>query len=117
MRTRYRSIGTGDVAPRGNIDPLINIAFMLSQPVDPSGVMADDRTFAGISEFQAILASNTPQLLKNLAEQLAVYSTGREIAFSDRDDIAAIVQRTQSHGGGVRTLVHELVRSHLFQTK
>jgi hypothetical protein len=66
-------------------------------------------------EFQTLLAADKPQLLKNLAQQFAIYSTGRDLAFSDRDEIAGIVARTETQGGGIRTLLHELVQSRLFQ--
>ncbi len=51
-RARYRSLGTGDPAPRGTIDPFIGIGFKLGPKVDPSGVLPDGRTFAGFAEFQ-----------------------------------------------------------------
>lgn len=86
-------------------------------PVDASGVLPDERTFSGIREFQTLLAADKPQLLKNLTQQLAIYSTGRDLAFSDRDEIAAIVARTHKQGGGLRTLIHELTASALFQTR
>jgi hypothetical protein len=117
LRTRYRSIGEGDPAPRGLIDPFIGIGFKLGPAVDASGVLLDERRFSGIAEFQAILAADSKRLLKNFAEQIAIYSTGRDIAFSDRDQISAIIERTQKKGGGVRTLIHEVVQSQLFQTK
>ena len=116
-RTRYRSIGEGDAAPRGGIDPFIGISFKLGPPVDASGALPDDRKFADIREFQKLAAADSPLLLKNLAQQLTVYATGRELAFSDRDQIAALVARTQKQGGGVRTLIHELTQSQLFQTR
>lgn len=117
FRTRYRSIGEGLPAERGAIDPFINIGFKLGPEVDPSGIMADQRTFRDIREFQELLAADPKPLLQNLAQQLTVYSTGRAIAFSDRDALAVIVSRAQHRGGGVRTLIHELVQSPLFQTK
>jgi hypothetical protein len=117
LRTRYRSIGEGDPAPRGLIDPFIGIGFKLGPAVDASGLLLDERRFSGITEFQAILAADSKRLLKNFAEQIAIYSTGRDIAFSDRDQISAIIERTQKKGGGVRTLIHEVVQSQLFQTK
>ena len=116
QRTRYRSIGAGDKAPRGSIDPFIGIGFKLGPAVDPSGAMADGRPFAGIAEFESLLAADPGRLLRNLAEQFARYSTGREVAFSDRDDVAGLVARTQKQGGGIRALIHELVQSSLFQT-
>ena len=117
FRARYRSIGEGDPAPRGLIDPFIGIGFKLGPPVDASGALADERKFKNIAELQALLAADAPRLLKNLAQQFTIYATGRDVSFSDRDELAALVERTQKKGGGLRTLLHELVRSNLFQTK
>jgi len=114
QRDRYRSIGEGLDAPRGKIDPFIGIQFKLGPKVDPSGALPDGRKFKEISEFQVLLAAEPQRLLKNLAEQLCIYSTGRPIGFGDRAEIAALVDRTQKKGGGVRTLIHELVQSKLF---
>jgi hypothetical protein len=116
QRTRYRSIGTGDKAPRGAIDPFIGIGFKLGPAVDASGTLPDGRLFAGIAEFQNLLAADRARLLKNLAEQFVRYSIGREVEFSDRDEIAGIVDRTMKQGGGIRTLLHEVVQSGLFRT-
>ena len=117
FRDRYRSLGEGDPAERGSIDPFIGIGFKLGPPVDSSGELPDDRTFADVRELQQLLAGESTLLLKNLARQLAVYSTGREISFSDRDELAAMVARTEKNGGGIRTLIHELVQSELFRTR
>ena len=116
-RTRYRSMGEGEPAPRGGIDPFIGIKFTLGPNVDASGVLPDERKFADIREFQTLAAANSELLLKNLAQQFAIYATGRDLAFSDRDPIAALIASTQKQGGGVRTLIHELTQSQLFQTR
>ena len=116
-RTRYRSIGKGDPAERGIIDPFINIGFKLGPAVDPSGSLSDGRKFAGIVEMQTLLASHPELLLKNLTRQFAIYGTGRPIGFGDRDSIDGIVGKTLKQGGGVRTLLHELVESELFQAR
>ena len=117
FRARYRSIGEGDPAPRGSIDPFIGISFKLGPAVDSSGVLPDGRAFQDIVQFQTLMAADTPRLLKNLAEQLAIYGTGRDVAFGDRDQVAAIVAGTQQQGGGLRTLIHQLVQSRFFQTR
>ena len=117
FRTRYRSIGAGDKAPRGSIDPFIGISFKLGPNVDASGVLPDGRTFSGINEFQDLLAADSGLLLKNLARQFAIYGTGRNVSFSDREPLAVIVANTQKKGGGVRTLIHELTQSQLFQSR
>ena len=85
--------------------------------VDPSGIFPDGRTYKNISEFQTIVSADTGCLLKNMAEQFAVYGVGRGLFFSDRDQIASIVTKTQTQGGGIRTLLHELVKSGLFQNR
>jgi hypothetical protein len=115
-RTRYRSLGMGDPAPRGNIDPFIGIGFRLGPKVDSSGVTTDGKRFSGTIEFQAILAADRDALLTNLAKQLSLYAVGRGASFADRDELAAIVARTNKAGGGIRTLIHEIVQSPLFQS-
>ncbi len=116
-RARYRSLGIGDPAPRGNIDPFIGIGFKLGPKVDSSGVLPDGRKFTGVTEFQTLLAADRGVLLTNLAKQFAVYATGRGVSFADRDEIATVVAATDTNGGGVRTLVHDLVQSRLFRTR
>jgi len=116
-RTRYRSLGEGDPAPRGSIDPIIGISFKLGPQVDPSGALPDGCKFKDIRELESALATKPELLLRNLAQQLAIYATGRDLAFGDREQITAIVSRTQAHGGGVRTLLHELIQSELFHTR
>ncbi len=117
FRDRYRSIGVGDPAPRGNIDPRIRIGFKLGPKVDASGQLPDERTFAGIADFKALIATDERALLHNLAKQFLIYSTGRDIAFSDRAALDDIVSRTEKRGGGIRTLLHQVVASPLFLTR
>ncbi len=114
QRSRYRSIGDGDSAPRGSIDPFIGISFKLGQPVDSTGILPDERTFQDVLEFQSLVAVDTTQLLRNLAQRLLVYSTGRDTIFSDRDGLAAVVATTKQRGGGLRTMIQEVIRSELF---
>ena len=116
-RTRYRSLGTGDPAPRGNIDPFIGIGFKLGPNVDSSGALPDGRKFGNLVEFQNLLAADKDFLLANLTKQLTVYATGRGVSFGDRDEIATMVRQANQHGGGIRTALHELIESPLFRTK
>jgi hypothetical protein len=117
FRDRYRSIGEGSRAPRGSIDRFIRIKFKLGPPVDSSGQMPDAQRFANIQEFQEIIAADSERLLTNLARRLSTYSLGREPAFCDREPIAKIVANTEAQGGGIRTLIHELVQSRLFRLR
>ena len=117
QRDRYRSIGEGDPAPRGSIDPRIAISFKLGPKVDASGQLPDERKFTGIADFKTLLAADKHQLLHNLAKQLTIYATGRDIAFSDRAALDDVIARAEKQGGGIRTLLHEIALSSLFQTR
>ena len=114
FRTRYRSIGEGDPAQRGPIDPMIGISFKLGKSVDTSGELNDGRAFKGIRQYQSLLAADSTRLLNNLAKQFVVYSTGQAVRFSDRPVISEIIRRTNAKNGGIRTVLHELVGSPLF---
>lgn len=117
FRTRYRSIGAGDPAPRGPIDPFIPISFKLGPKVDCAGALPDGRTFKDIGEFQDILAADSSRLLTNLARQFAVYGLGRGLSHADRAQIDAIVSHSEKSGGGIRTLIGEFVQSPLFASR
>jgi copper chaperone CopZ len=114
LRSRYRSIGEGDPAERGLIDPFIGISFKLGQPVETAGQLADGRAFKDITQYQSLIAADSTRLLRNLAQQFTVYSTGHTVRFSDRPALEEIVRRTQAQGGGIRTLLHEVIGSPLF---
>lgn len=119
-RTWYRATqdGTGKQPPRSKVFERLDIhgGFRIGPEVDPSGTLLDGRDFRNVREFQGLVASNKSQLLTNMARQFLIYGTGRDIAFADRDAVAQIVTRTAEAGGGLRTLICEIVGSKLFQT-
>jgi hypothetical protein len=114
QRSRYRSIGEGDPAERGAIDPFIGISFKLGPAVDASGEILNGRTFTDIDTFLDHAAAEEEQLLINLARQLTIYASGRPVRFSDRDTLDALIDRTRKQSGGIRCLIHELIQSPLF---
>ena len=91
--------------------------FHYALPVDASGKFADGRAFNGVREFKQLLLSDETQVARNLARQLVVYATGAPVRFSDRTAVERILDRAATSGYGVRTLVHEVVRSGLFLEK
>ncbi|MBL6725117.1 MAG: DUF1592 domain-containing protein [Rubripirellula sp.] len=113
-RDRYRSIGEGDQAERGNIDPMIGISFRLGKEVETHGELKDGESFNDITDYQKIVASDVNLLTQNLAKQLLTYATGRPIRFSERAELEKIVTQTIARGAGVRTLIEEIIQSPLF---
>jgi hypothetical protein len=118
QRDRYRLVAesSGDPAPRGSIDPFIGISFKLGPRVDTTGETTSGETFADIRDLQQLLASKPEVLLRSLARNLLVYSTGREVRFTDRPALQSILEKTGPNHG-VRTLIHEIIQSPLFQTR
>ncbi len=103
-RTRYRAVKDGG-------------GYKLGLAVDPSGELLDGRSFENVREFQNLVAQEPNLLLENMARQFLVYSTGRDVAFVDRDAVGQIVSRTAAQGGGLRTLIREIVQSEYFRTR
>jgi hypothetical protein len=87
------------------------------KPVDPSDLLADGRKFQNIDELKALLLEDKDQLARALTEKLLTYATGGAPKSSDGPEVEAIVGRIRPKDYGLRTLVHEIVQSKLFQHK
>jgi hypothetical protein len=115
-RNRYRSTVEGDPV-EGSGHNGINFHFRLGLPVDASGELSDGRKFSDVRQLKQELLTDPEQLARNLAGQLIVYATGAPVQFSDRPQMARILARSKPGGYGVRSLIHEIVRSELFLNK
>ncbi|MBM3966539.1 MAG: DUF1585 domain-containing protein [Planctomycetes bacterium] len=73
--------------------------------------------FSDIQSYRQILLRDERQIVKSLAEQFAIYTTGAAISFADRAEIERIVDDVQANGSGIRTLLHRVVSSKLFTQK
>jgi len=92
-------------------------AFHDGPPVDPTGQLPDGRKFTDIRDLERLLLTDERQIARNLAQQLIVYATGAAVSFGDRPAVERILDAAQPSGYGVRSLVHEIVQSELFQDK
>ena len=116
FRTRYRSLGFGDLAERTLYGRAI-FEYRDGLAVDASGTTADDRRFEGIRDFKELLLAEEEQVARHFISQLLVYATGGEIQFADREELDRIVQQTRNTQFAVRTIIHEVVQSELFRNK
>ena len=57
------------------------------------------------------------QVARALVEHLITYGTGASVQFADRDVVETILQKAKPRDHGLRTLIHEIVQSPVFQTK
>jgi hypothetical protein len=112
-RTHYR--GTTEGQRVTGIDHTgHDFAYTIAGAVDPSGTLADGRSFRNIQDLKAIFAANPRQLARNFLQQLTVYSTGTPVRFSDRVEIEKMLDACESNGYRARDLIHALVRSRVF---
>lgn len=116
FRSHYRSTGKGEKSQqkfRGR--PILE--YREGPVVDSSGVTESGEVFKGIRQYKQILANQKTLVAKNLLTQLAVYSTGAEIQFADRDKITKMAKDNLKKSGGVRDLMHAMIQSDLFLNK
>lgn len=86
-------------------------------PVDSSGQTPDGKGFADIRELRTYLAARPGLLAKGVTRHLVTYATGTVPTPLDQPAIDAITARAAKDGYGLRSLIHELVQSELFQWK
>ena len=86
-------------------------------PVEPADVLPDGRRFQNIDEYKQLLLKDKDQLARALTEKLLSYATGATPSKSDRPDISAIVAQIRPKEYGLRSLIHEIVQSRVFQHK
>lgn len=114
-RGRYRAVNESAQPEQGvGLDGQV-FRFHFALPVDPSGQLIDGRAFNDVRELKALLLEDQEQLARNLVRQLTVYATGAPIGFSDRLVIEEILDKARASEFGVRSLVHYVVQSDLFQ--
>lgn len=112
-RESYRSVGKGDkVVVDGR-----TMRYKKGPPVDAADVLPDGRRFKDIDEYKQLLLQDKDQLARALTGKLLSYATGGTPSQSDQPEIDAIVARIRPSDYGLRTLVHEIVQSKLFQER
>jgi hypothetical protein len=112
-REHYRTTGLGkQVTVDGRTMP-----YLQGRQVDPADKMLDGRRFANIDEFKQLLLRDQDQVARALTERLLTYATGAPPATTEREEIKEILRKARENNYGLRTLVHEIVQSKLFQSK
>jgi hypothetical protein len=116
-RERYRATREGITPVSGFGMNGQAFAFHYALPVDCAGQLPDGRTFADVQEFKQLLLADEATIARNLVRQLSIFATGAPVRFSDREAIEQILAKTKPADYGVRSIVHAIVQSELFQSK
>ncbi|MEW4564831.1 DUF1592 domain-containing protein [Bremerella sp. JC770] len=85
--------------------------------VDPSGELADGRSFDNISEFKQVMLQDLDKFNVAFIEKLATYGMRRTLTFEDDADLAAIAEVSRQHDYRLRDLLEAFVTSDLFQKR
>ncbi len=117
-QTRYRSLNDeGDMVDKSQTYSGRRVPYTWGPKVDPSGELADGRAFKDIEEFKKLLLEDPRAIARNMVGQLVIYATGASVGFADRAAVEQVLDRTADSRNGMRSLIHEIVQSRLFQTK
>jgi hypothetical protein len=90
-----------------------HVVYRRGVAVDAAGITPQGDRFAGIDDYRKLLVHDDRKLARNFVRQIVIYATGAPIAFSDRAEIEAIVERV-GKPYGLRSLILETVNSPLF---
>ena len=116
-RKKYRTLEGNGPTPEGFGHNGQRFTYKMTQDVDPHGQLPDGRAFKNIKDLQNHLLKDEKQLARNLVHQFITYATGTPPLFSDRPHIEKCLENTKSSNYGVRSLIHAVVQSPIFQMK
>lgn len=85
--------------------------------VDASGQFSDGRKFTTFNEFRNELVKDKEQIAKAITKKLLTFATGRDMGFSDRDEIERIVKATAKNDYKLGDIFTEIVNSKIFLNK
>src|SRR5581483_595870 len=92
------------------------MAYHQGPRVDPADEL-NGQKFQNVDEFKQILLKDKDQIARALTTKLLTYATGAAPQASDEPEIETMVAGLRDHDYGLRSLVHAIVQSKLFQSK
>ncbi|MCH2208878.1 MAG: DUF1592 domain-containing protein [Lentisphaerales bacterium] len=115
-RTYYRSLAKK--APKVKL--MVNgrnVRYKQGPNVDATGEFLDGQKFQSYIECRDILASQKELLAKAFTKKLLTFATGREMGFSDRDEIKRIVKIASKNDYRVKDILSLVINSKIFLSK
>ena len=121
-RDFYRTTETGQKIPtseaRAFFDAMYGqVKYLRGAPVDTRSKLPTGEEVADVRAYKNALAARPELLARNLARKLLTFATSVSTEAGDELVIDSILERTQSSGYGLRSMLHEIVQSDLFNRK
>lgn len=85
--------------------------------IDPSGVTADGRSFAGPVELKRILMTEREKIARNLSSKMLSYALGRSLLFTDEPALRTLDNCLLQNNFNPELFIIELVKSYPFRMK
>jgi hypothetical protein len=85
--------------------------------VDPSGVMADGRTFQGPAELKMLLLTEKARIARNFSARMLSYALGRSVLFTDEPALQRLDETLLKTNFNPEDFIIELVKSYPFRLK
>jgi hypothetical protein len=115
LRSHFRSLGEGQKVMR--VVRQFKVRYKQGLPVDASGTFESGEYFEGFHDFKKLLATDKERLAEAFVRKLLTFATGREMGFSDRDEVRSIVEQSRSSDFGMRDLLLFCIQSRIFLEK
>lgn len=88
------------------------------KPVDASSELFNHQTLDGMDGLKRFLLENRQdQFVQAMVQKLATYALGRPLSFEDRASIDSVTAEVRREGDGLKTMIHAIVKSDLFQSE
>ncbi|MGB0327363.1 MAG: DUF1588 domain-containing protein [Akkermansiaceae bacterium] len=84
------------------------------EPIVVGGSLPEGRAFKSFQEFQETLMSYEEKLARNMLESLLVYGLGRDVEFTDKPHLDAMMDQLRPKGFRMRDMIHAVAASPLF---
>ena len=109
-RTNYRSLAGKSQARVGRTN------YYVGPKVESNGRFLAERKFQNFREFRSQLLAQSDVVTTAIAKKLLIYGCGRPVTRADQKSVEAVVQAARKHNDGLRTMIHAVVESELFQS-
>jgi len=85
--------------------------------LDPSGTLADGRTFADARALKQLLLADLDKFAAAFTDKLATYALRRGMTFSDREELKRIAEQAKGADYHLASLIESFVTGPLFQKR
>jgi hypothetical protein len=94
-----------------------SVQYREGPEVDSSGGFSDGKSFTDIHDFITRLSEDEELLARCFVLKLLTFATGRELGFSDREEVERIISQCSEDGYRAGDLLHAVISSNIFQYK